>query len=284
VEHAALLRGTGCRSTPGRLSKQVLDPQGAARCSASLSELPPRERLWRLGVPALGDAGADRAVLHRDPRIARCSSCLRIWCALGSITPRAIAVAAARASRSFPASARRAARLSAAFELGRRAVETSHSRRALACAADVYRSVAPRLAGVAQELALVIGVDVRNGLVMSSRSRAAACSTSTSSRARCFAQLVQHGCGCGVLVHNHPSGDPDAERDWIAPTRRMRDAGRMIGIPIIDHGDRGGRTFRASDGGVEWHRLLNGAKLPQCDRGRDCPLKEWRSMPSGAVW
>lgn len=38
-----------------------------------------------------------------------------------------------------------------------------------------------------------------------------------------------------ILVHNHPSGDPTPSRDDIEMTKRLRDAGKPVGIAIHDH-------------------------------------------------
>lgn len=38
-----------------------------------------------------------------------------------------------------------------------------------------------------------------------------------------------------VLVHNHPSGDPSPSREDIAVTHRLKDAGEILGIEILDH-------------------------------------------------
>jgi DNA repair protein RadC len=38
-----------------------------------------------------------------------------------------------------------------------------------------------------------------------------------------------------VLAHNHPSGDPTASPDDITLTRRLVDAGRLIGVDVLDH-------------------------------------------------
>lgn len=38
-----------------------------------------------------------------------------------------------------------------------------------------------------------------------------------------------------ILAHNHPSGDPTPSTDDIEVTRRMTDAGRLLGIELIDH-------------------------------------------------
>ena len=38
-----------------------------------------------------------------------------------------------------------------------------------------------------------------------------------------------------VITHNHPSGDPEPSRDDISSTKRIADAGNLIGIKLMDH-------------------------------------------------
>jgi len=38
-----------------------------------------------------------------------------------------------------------------------------------------------------------------------------------------------------ILVHNHPSGDPEPSRDDIELTKRLRIAGELLGIDVLDH-------------------------------------------------
>lgn len=38
-----------------------------------------------------------------------------------------------------------------------------------------------------------------------------------------------------VLIHNHPSGDPEPSREDILITRRIQGAGQMLGINLVDH-------------------------------------------------
>lgn len=45
-----------------------------------------------------------------------------------------------------------------------------------------------------------------------------------------------------ILVHNHPSGDPEPSEADLRLTERVREAGNMIGIPLIDHIIIGDRT------------------------------------------
>ena len=42
-------------------------------------------------------------------------------------------------------------------------------------------------------------------------------------------------------MHNHPSGDSTPSRDDIISTKRLKEAGKLIGISLLDHiilGDR----------------------------------------------
>ena len=38
-----------------------------------------------------------------------------------------------------------------------------------------------------------------------------------------------------LLVHNHPSGDPEPSREDIETTQRLINAGSILGIRVLDH-------------------------------------------------
>jgi DNA repair protein RadC len=38
-----------------------------------------------------------------------------------------------------------------------------------------------------------------------------------------------------ILVHNHPSGDPEPSEEDLRITSRLIDAGKIIGIQVLDH-------------------------------------------------
>jgi DNA repair protein RadC len=38
-----------------------------------------------------------------------------------------------------------------------------------------------------------------------------------------------------VVVHNHPSGDPEPSPEDCALTERLRDAARLLGVDLLDH-------------------------------------------------
>jgi DNA repair protein RadC len=129
----------------------------------------------------------------------------------------------------------RAARVAAAFELGRRAVQLTFHRESVGRPEDIYRLAAPRMVGLAQEIFLVVGVDVRNGLLdVIEVARGTVIGVEVHPR-EVFRPLIRMNAAGGVLVHNHPSGDPTPSPEDISLTRRMREIGHLMGIPIIDH-------------------------------------------------
>ncbi|OFW79013.1 MAG: hypothetical protein A2201_03005 [Alicyclobacillus sp. RIFOXYA1_FULL_53_8] len=57
-----------------------------------------------------------------------------------------------------------------------------------------------------------------------------------------------------IVAHLHPSGDPTPSPEDIAVTRRLLEAGKVLGIDVLDHlviGDRRYRSLRA-DGQLAW--------------------------------
>ncbi|EKP94923.1 RadC family protein [Thermaerobacter subterraneus] len=50
-----------------------------------------------------------------------------------------------------------------------------------------------------------------------------------------FRAAVRRGAAALVLVHNHPSGDPTPSPEDVQVTRRLVEAGRIMGIDVLDH-------------------------------------------------
>lgn len=46
-----------------------------------------------------------------------------------------------------------------------------------------------------------------------------------------------------VLAHNHPSGDPNPSRDDERVTRRLAEAGELMGVDLLDHVVIGGTSW-----------------------------------------
>lgn len=50
-----------------------------------------------------------------------------------------------------------------------------------------------------------------------------------------FKSAVAKNSASLILAHNHPSGEPSPSTDDIAITRRLVEAGKLLGIPVLDH-------------------------------------------------
>ena len=50
-----------------------------------------------------------------------------------------------------------------------------------------------------------------------------------------FRRAIEHGATGLILVHNHPSGDPNPSENDIVATRKLHDLGRTLDIEIVDH-------------------------------------------------
>lgn len=209
----------------------------------------PRERLWTRGVTKVGDEELLSIVLGtgvRDrPALIVANDLVRASggvAALSRATPRELSLVTG-------VGAARAARIAAAFELGRRAIESEQRRETLARPDDVFRLVHPRVAGLPQELFFILGVDIRNGLLdVVEVARGSVHGVEVHPR-EVFRPLVRMAAAGAVLAHNHPTGDPTPSAEDIQLTRRLREVGNMIGIPVIDHVVIGETTFRSI---AEW--------------------------------
>lgn len=58
-----------------------------------------------------------------------------------------------------------------------------------------------------------------------------------------FIEALRYQAVSLILVHNHPSGDPSPSEEDICLTRRVRDAGQLIGIGLQDHVIIGDGTY-----------------------------------------
>jgi DNA repair protein RadC len=63
-----------------------------------------------------------------------------------------------------------------------------------------------------------------------------------------FLPAVQSSAASLVLVHNHPSGDPEPSEEDMSITKRLLECGELLGIGILDHviiAKRGVVSFRS---------------------------------------
>ena len=50
-----------------------------------------------------------------------------------------------------------------------------------------------------------------------------------------FIEALKRNASAIILLHNHPSGDPSPSREDVRITRRIYEAGALLGISLLDH-------------------------------------------------
>jgi DNA repair protein RadC len=50
-----------------------------------------------------------------------------------------------------------------------------------------------------------------------------------------FHEAIQRSAASIIVAHSHPSGDPNPSREDIDVTKRLKEAGQLIGIDVLDH-------------------------------------------------
>jgi DNA repair protein RadC len=201
-----------------------------------LPEDRPRERLFRHGVEALSDLDLLALVLRSGNRG---ESALAIARRLRLRYPSAVALADA-SPRELAAVAgiglARAASSCAAIALGRRADGTSLVEgRPIAGSEQVFRHFSPRLAGLKQERFYVVLLDGKGRVMRDLLVSEGSLTASIVHPREVFRRAIREAAAAVILVHNHPSGDPTPSPEDEALTARLRAAGDLLGIRVLDH-------------------------------------------------
>ena len=139
----------------------------------------------------------------------------------------------------------KAAQIKAAFELASRLegyAETGKSP-VVKKPEDVAAVVRGRLKGKKKEHFLALMLDSRNQLIKTSEVSIGSLDTSIVHPREVFREAVSASAASVVFAHNHPSGDPQASEDDIILTKRLAEAGEIMGIDVLDHIIVGEKSF-----------------------------------------
>jgi len=137
----------------------------------------------------------------------------------------------------------KASQIKAAFELANRLEDYSESgnKPLIKTPEDVIDMVRSRLKGKKKEYFLALLLDTRNQLIKVSEISIGSLDTSIVHPREVFREAISASSASVIFAHNHPSGDPEASEDDIELTKRLAQAGEIVGIEVLDHiiiGDR----------------------------------------------
>jgi DNA repair protein RadC len=129
-----------------------------------------------------------------------------------------------------------ARRWRAAFRLAERLALAARPRRPpLRSAEAVFRHLAPECRGREREAFYVLALDGKHRLLRGERVSEGTPTTSLVHPREVFQSAIRAGASALIVAHNHPSGDPEPSSEDLDVTRRLLDAARLLGIPLLDH-------------------------------------------------
>jgi len=130
----------------------------------------------------------------------------------------------------------KACQILAAFELSKRVlkVDTSNTRPTIQTPKDVIAQVS-YLTHHKKENFVVLYLNSRNELLNKETISIGTLNANLVHPREVFEPAIVGFSSSVVFVHNHPSGDPEPSEDDLKITKQLTDAGKILGIEVVDH-------------------------------------------------
>jgi len=221
--------------------------------SFTIHDLPiserPRERLQKFGVAALSAQEILALILGRGVAGESVTVTVqRLLSRFGNLKGMANA-SVEELSQVRGVGLAKASQIKAAFELANRLESYSEAgeKPIVKTPDDVVGLVRGRLRDQKKEHFLALLLDTRNQLIKVSEISVGSLDTSIVHPREAFKEAISASAASVVFVHNHPSGDPEASEDDVKLTKRLAEAGEIVGIEVLDHiiiGDKNSRSLK----------------------------------------
>ena len=100
---------------------------------------------------------------------------------------------------------------------------------------DVARVLRPLFDGIDREKFVVVLLDAKHRPIGVNTVSIGSLTASIVAPREVFKPAIVGSAAALLLAHNHPSGDPSPSAEDIELTKRLRDAGELLGIRVLDH-------------------------------------------------
>ncbi len=130
----------------------------------------------------------------------------------------------------------KAAQVKAALEIGRRLLLAQPEQRAVITSpADVANLLLLEMAHLEQEHLKVVCLNTKNHVLKHITVYIGSINSSAVRIGEVFKEALKQNAAAIIIAHNHPSGDPTPSSEDIAVTREIVDAGKLLGVDVLDH-------------------------------------------------
>ena len=129
----------------------------------------------------------------------------------------------------------KAVRIHSAFEMGRRVITRPADTSRMDSPGAVWNLLLPRMAGLRQEEFRVLILNNKNNLLKNMTISMGTVSEAIVHPREVFRDAIRESGAAIIIAHNHPTGELSPSREDIATTRRLVEAGKIVGIPVLDH-------------------------------------------------
>lgn len=127
-------------------------------------------------------------------------------------------------------------RLVAAFALGRHVQSARlEAGRVLTGSGEIFDAFQGRLRDLKKERFLSVLLDGRQRVMREDLISEGILTASLVHPREVFAPAIREAASSLLLVHNHPSGDPEPSPEDLEITKRLVAAGELVGIRVVDH-------------------------------------------------
>jgi DNA repair protein RadC len=218
----------------------------------------PRERLLQLGEGALSEAQLLAIVLRTGDHASGATAvdlARRLLTLFDNSLEAMSAATVAELCQASGVGPAKACEIKAAFELGRRLLARQGGRLVqFRSSKEVANYYLPLLAGKKREQFQVILLDRKNRVMRDVMVSQGSLTASVVHPREVFNPAIRDSAAAVIFVHNHPSGDPQPSQEDHVLTTRLVEAGKLLGIQVLDHIIVGRNTYMSfADEG-----LLNG--------------------------
>lgn len=196
----------------------------------------PREKLRDRGPAALSDAELLAILLRTGTGRQTALDLARLLVTRDRPLRRLASMSIPELTRLHGIGEAKAVTVLAAVELGRRlAAAAPDERPVLRTPADAAACVIPLLRDRTNEVFCVLVLDAMNRLKELVELTAGTLTASLVHPREVFKAAIDHRAASVIVVHNHPSGNPEPSREDLEVTRQLAAAGKTLGIALHDH-------------------------------------------------